>query len=167
MTDFGPEWGNTKLANFVEIREPAMVDWTPAGYGWAILLLILLTYLGLRSLRYYRRYQRNRYRREALRWLDGLPTYQADSPSPLFAQLPTLLRKVALSRDASQQVATLQHSAWEQWLDNLCPDCGFSTCCTGWLFQLAYRQQTLSPAQMNTLLQHVRHWVYHHRSADD
>ncbi|WP_169307127.1 DUF4381 domain-containing protein [Ferrimonas sediminicola] len=166
MNRFGLGWGNPKLDPFVETPPPPELAWQLHGYGWWVLALCLAAVTARWARNSYLRYRANRYRRQALAWLDALPPYRVASPRPEYARVPALLRKVALCSDGRREVAPLSGRDWEAWLDSRCPGCDFAGRAHGLLYRLAYMPDPLSEIEMTQLLGQVRNWVRDHRRRD-
>lgn len=166
MSRFGLEWGNPKLTHFVETPPPPELSWQLHGYGWWCLALCLALLIGRRAWRWHERYQINRYRRQALAWLDALPPYCPENPGPDYGNIPALLRKVALCSGERVEVVALSGQEWESWLDSRCPGCDFGGRSRGLLYRLAFTPEPLSESEMGQLLLQVRYWVGYHRSAN-
>ena len=115
------------------------------------------------ALRAWRHWQKNRYRREALRPLDALER-RLDAPQAL-RDLPELLKRVALSMPGGLAAAPLQDSQWQAFLvahaDAPLPE-DFARR----LAQLAYAPQAqLQAMDARELLRHSRTWVEQHHVA--
>jgi len=97
-----------------ELGLPAPVSYMPQTWGWWVLLGVVLTGLLVWAARAYWHWRRNRYRREALQRLAHLRS--SDDPLSTLRELPTLLKRVALSMPVSQAVGPLQDAAWQAFL---------------------------------------------------
>lgn len=94
----------SKLHDIVVLPD---VSWWPLAPGWialSILAIIALCYFGYSS---FMRWKQNAYRRDALKQLAA-----TDSP----AQIAEILRRTALVIAPREEIATLQGSAWIDWL---------------------------------------------------
>lgn len=93
-------------------------SYVPQTWGWWALLALLVLATTVWAVRRRRRWQRNRYRREALQRFEqlvqGLPDPQQRLPA--LRELPTLLKRVALSMADAPPVATLSGSQWQAFL---------------------------------------------------
>ncbi|MBB3105103.1 DUF4381 domain-containing protein [Azomonas macrocytogenes] len=153
-----------------ELALPTPVSWLPQTWGWlALLLVTLFVLLSWAALRY-RRWQRSRYRREALSRLVQLEQALDDPARRLAAlrELPELLKRVALSMPGAPPVAALGGNAWQAFLarhggEPLPADFAQQ------LAQLAYapheRLRSLSSDQCRQLLGLCRAWVEKHHVA--
>lgn len=168
MTIFSEPWGNYLLKSLSETQAPNSVDWWPQTIGWQILFLIGLVSIGLKVYRVIRKYHHNNYRREALAWLQSLPDYRVTDPDVLYSQLPSLLRKVALSAYKRDEVCTLSNDSWLQWLDQQCEKTSFTTLPSSAFNQLAYvPNYNVDINTMDTIVTEVTLWIKHHRGQYD
>lgn len=107
------------LRSLQEIAPPPPVSYFPQTGGWLVLLGLLLLVLTVWLWRRWRRYQSNRYRREARAELDGLqsrlgePEHYASS----LAALPALIKRTTLGFAPRAQVAALSGEDWLRFLD--------------------------------------------------
>ena len=98
------------LENLHDIVEPVSVSfWWPLAPGWWVLLSLVFVGLLIGGIRSIRTYQKNAYRRLALRELDSLPTPHG---------LPILLKRVALAVYPREQVAGLSGDRWIAFLNH-------------------------------------------------
>lgn len=157
---FEKPWGNYLLENIVETKPPNAISWLPQTLGWQIVFTFLLLYLGYRIYLSIKTYQKNAYRREALKWL---ASYESDEEW-FYRQLPVLIRKTAISAFGRNQVVPLSGASWEEWLDKHCPQSDFSQQCPLMLHQLAFAKQiNFSFAEKQTLKAQVSLWIKQHR----
>ena len=98
-----------------ELGLPAPVSYMPQTWGWWALLGIVLVALLAVAARAYWHWRRNRYRREAMQRLAQLRTH--DDPLSALRELPTLLKRVALSMPVPQAAGTLQDAEWQAFLN--------------------------------------------------
>lgn len=164
MNTFEPPWGNYLLAGLAETNAPESISWLPQTIGWQCVLFLSLILVVHKAYRAVKQYQDNIYRREALHWVNNLPTYNADAPDGVFRQLPSLLRSVALHAYTREDVSLLSHAAWEAWLDEQCTHTHFSGENTQRLYQLSYAPNyKIDHQQMTFLLSDIIRWINHHR----
>ncbi|MFK8332894.1 DUF4381 domain-containing protein [Pseudomonas sp. BJa5] len=90
----------------------------PQTWGWLALLLIILLAVAAWTVRRWWRWQRDRYRREALQAFDRLALDLADPQRrlPALRALPTLLKRVAMSITGAPPAATLSGGQWQAFL---------------------------------------------------
>lgn len=168
MTTFSAPWGNYLLKDLVEALPPEAISWWPQTLGWQLVYLIVFITLIRKTIEKIKIYKRNAYRREALLWLDGLPTYDQAKPQEIYRKLPTLIRKTAIAAFSREQVAQLSGNDWETWLDEQCPASCFSKNCPNLLHQLAYAPRiTIGSEKMLVLIQQIKQWIELHRSQYD
>jgi hypothetical protein len=103
------------LQKLNDIVVPAPVPWWPPAPGWYVLLGIALAALALMGVLYWRRWQRNRYRRQALR---DLSLIRGAASGERLRQIPELLKRAALAVWPRAEVAALNGRAWHRFLDN-------------------------------------------------
>lgn len=96
-----------------DIHTPAPVSWWPPALGWWALALLLLLLFAF-TLWEWKRYQRNRWRRSALKELARLRDEGRDQ---VVREMSVLLRRVAISRYPREEVASLTGEAWLAFLD--------------------------------------------------
>ena len=102
-----------------ELGLPAPVSYVPQTWGWWVLLGILMAGLVVWAARTYWHWRRNRYRREALQRLAQLRT--SDAPLAALRELPTLLKRVAISMPVPQAAGPLKGDAWQAFLASHSP----------------------------------------------
>jgi hypothetical protein len=103
----------TSLDRLHDLVLPASLPWWPPAPGWFFLVALLSLGVGWISWRYWKRWQANAYRREALRQLKQLQ----DAPA-----IALLLRRTALAVAPRPEIATKTGSAWVDWLAGQCPE---------------------------------------------
>lgn len=168
MTTFSESWGNYLLKNLSETQAPNTVDWWPQTIAWQILFFVGLIYIGFKVYRAIKKYRHNAYRREALAWLQSLPDYRVSEPDALFSQLPSLLRKVALSAYKRDEVCTLSNESWLQWLDQQCENTNFTKIPSSTFNQLSYGSNyNVDVNTMDTIVTEITLWIKHHRGQHD
>lgn len=162
---FEKPWGNYILDKIIETQAPETINWLPQTLGWQILLLCSVIYLLIRSYRAYKSYQKNVYRRDALKWLSQLKHPISESQ---YRQLPLLLRKTALNGFNRGDVTQLNGELWEQWLDNQCQETNFHQHCPTLLQQLSFAPiLDISEDKYQQLVSQITLWIKYHRRQDD
>jgi len=150
-----------------ELALPPAPSYLPQTWGWAALGIVLVLAVVLYGAWRYRRWQLNRYRREALVQLATLEAALTDPHQRLAAlrTLPELLKRVALSMPARPAVATLHSNEWQAFLSAhsrtpLPADFAEQ------LARLAYApERTLAAVDAQALVQQCRTWVEQHHVA--
>lgn len=107
------------LAALRPIHLPPEIGWWPPAFGWWMVAAVLALTLALLCLLALRRWKANRYRRAALLELEVLADGLSDpgSQAAFAAAANTLLRRVALRRYPSREVAALTGQSWLAFLD--------------------------------------------------
>ena len=112
-------FGYYALGDFVEVVAPAPVDWWPQTPGWWLVGAIAGSFLIKKAWQGFRRWYRDRYRREALARLAGLQQGDARG-AELIRELNTLLKLTAIAASAREQVASLTGEPWPTYLNAQC-----------------------------------------------
>ncbi|WP_202210852.1 DUF4381 domain-containing protein [Pseudomonas paraversuta] len=101
-----------------ELGLPAPISYMPQTWGWWVVFGLLLAGLLVWAARGYWHWRRNRYRREALQRLAQLRA--SDEPLTALRELPTLLKRVAISMPVPQAAGPLKGDAWQGFLVSHC-----------------------------------------------
>ena len=145
-----------------DIHGAATVPWWPPAPAWYVVAVLIIGALLLLTVVLLRRWQRNRYRRQALQELSAI---RADATGALYL-LPALLKRTALAVWPRESVAALSGAGWHGFLDD---SAKMNRFCSGdgeLLDQLAYEAgpaTTLAAAEQSRLLDAADHWLRHHR----
>ena len=98
----------TLLNQLAPLRQPTTIGWWPPAIGWWLLAALLLLGGAAAGVWQWRRYRNARYRRLALKTLDG-----CSAAEPLsVAEINRLLKTVALQCWPTEEVANLAGDAW-------------------------------------------------------
>ena len=156
------------LANLHDIVLPPSVSWWPLAWGWYLLSALLLAGLAWGLLRWRRRRRANRYRDLALGELDALADAIGDPArqARALADLPVLLKRVALAAWPRARVAGLSGEDWWQFLDENDPGGALGEAEGAKLDHLSCGREPgagLSEAEARGLAAAVRVWVRRHR----
>jgi hypothetical protein len=146
------------LENLHDLVMPVPVPWWPPAPGWFIVSAVLVTVLGWWLIRAIQQWQSNSYRREALILLGKI-----DGSG---AELPILIKRVALSAYPRERVASLTGEQWLAFLDQTGHTDAFTTGAGRWLARVAYEPQltaSLSTSELNGLRTAVRDWILRHQ----
>jgi hypothetical protein len=146
------------LENLHDLVMPVPVPWWPPAPGWFIVSAVLVMVLGWWLIRAIQQWQSNSYRREALVLLGKI-----DGSG---AELPILIKRVALSAYPRERVASLTGEEWLAFLDQTGHTDAFTTGAGRWLARVAYEPQltaSLSPSELNGLRTAVRDWILRHQ----
>lgn len=144
---------------------PAVATWPPA-IGWWLLaafaLLITLVVLAL----LWHRWQKNAYRREALRACQSLEETIRDSADyrSVIAEISALLKRTALTAFPRSEVAVLSGDAWILFLEAHNPRSSFSVESSTLMIETAFSAQPAEDFQAVTrLLDEAKAWIRAHR----
>jgi hypothetical protein len=146
------------LENLHDLVMPVPVSWWPPAPGWFIVSAVLVMVLGWWLIRAIQQWQSNSYRREALVLLGKI-----DGSG---AELPILIKRVALSAYPRERVASLTGEQWLAFLDQTGHTDAFTTGAGRWLARVAYEPQltaSLSTSELNGLRTAVRDWILRHQ----
>jgi hypothetical protein len=158
----------TSLERLHDIVVPPPVPWWPPAPGWSWVLGALGIGLACGLIRLVLRWQRNRYRREALAVLARSEDDLADPARRglVIAGLAELLKRAALTAWPRETVASLTGPAWLAFLDRSAGMTGFADGPGQWLERIAYEPgtaATLAEPQARELVALARTWLCHHR----
>lgn len=160
---FGPGWGNYAIRGIVEIELPAPVSLLPQTPGWGLLLAFVCVALLRAGWRRRRRWQANRYRREALALLGELQSRVAAGDSSALLELAPLLRATAIQASSRQTIASASGKDWAQALATLAP--GLPPLPLDQLQALAYAPQPASATvETAQLFEQLRRWIESHHN---
>ena len=107
------------LRGLADIALPQPVSMMPQTTAWAVLGLLILLLIAFACWRWYRRWEANRYRREALVDLRKIEAGLAATTTrgEALVALPVLLKRTALSIWPRESVAGLHGTGWTGFLD--------------------------------------------------
>ncbi|MCG6910203.1 MAG: DUF4381 domain-containing protein [Deltaproteobacteria bacterium] len=161
---------STSLENLHDIVVPGPVSWLPPAPGWYALGVTLLLLLIWGAVAWYRRRQRNAYRRQALAELARIEKALAEGGAAvhrLLPRLPALLKRTALAAYGRGEVASLCGKPWLDFLDRSIGKSLFSGENGRLLLACSYASATLldgiSRKQVRSLSRAVRAWLAGHR----
>lgn len=142
-----------------DIQLPEPIGWWPPAPGWWLLVALALLLLAAVALFFTFR-RRTRLKRSAqaelLRIRQQYQLHNDDGQT--IRQLSALLRRVCISFDRREQVASLTGSAWLRYLDQLGGDQSFSRGIGQLLADAPYRQQPEACAA--ELLELCQRWLH-------
>ncbi|WP_116368323.1 DUF4381 domain-containing protein [Parahaliea mediterranea] len=157
----------TSLANLHDIVVPAPVPLWPPAPGWLWLLGFVAIALVWLALRAFSRFQRNRYRREALAELAALRAGE-QPPATRLAGLSIVLKRTALTAYPRQDVAQLTGADWFRFLDET-GGTAFNSGLGQALEDSTYRAANGNgngdgdTGQLERLFAETAHWIRRHR----
>lgn len=103
---------STSLDRLHDVVAPAEISWWPLAPGWYVVGAALLVLVGLFTVRSWKKWKANAYRRAALRELETA----GDIPS-----IAAILRRTALVATSRAVVASKAGAAWTDWLAAAAP----------------------------------------------
>jgi Domain of unknown function (DUF4381) len=139
-----------KLHDFYQPQPPS---WVPQTIGWYFVLALLLLLVAWGAWHVFESWRRNRYRREALREIEGVD----------IAAIPALLKRTALAAWPREEVASLSGEAWLQFLAKHGNDNSFTDGVGRCLLDLDYRGARLQPAEEAAMRESASNWIRRHR----
>ena len=142
------------LAGLHGFYQPEPPHWLPQTLGWYVVLaalVLLAVWIGWRQ---YRRWRKNRYRRDALRELERID----------IGELPELLKRVALAAWPRSSVASLAADSWLRFLESSGSPLGESAeqALARLLFSMNYRSVHLSADEERAARATAATWIEKH-----
>lgn len=157
MADLDPG----SLDRLHDIVAPVPVPWWPPAPGWHVVGGLALVLLGAGVWAAVSRWNRNRYRRDALKELDRITR---DPRGPALAEIAELVKRTALAAFPRDKVASLTGEAWLAFLDATGGTATFTRGAGQVLRDAAYRRNAaLAPDELSELADAIGHWIRHHR----
>ena len=145
-----------------DLHLPEAISWFPPALGWWLLLIVV----PLVSVALYFLYQyltRKTPVKLAKQVLADIQKSSMSNQEKLTA-LSALLRRVAVSIHARQEVAGLTGMAWLAFLDSSLPDTPFSTGVGRYFLEAPYRPQELSNEKLSKLISLCEYWLSYQTS---
>ena len=146
-----------------ELPLPAPVSYAPQTIGWLVVLLLMIALGAMFAWIAWRRYERGRYRREALAELDGIEQRLKHDKAAL-ANIAPLIKRTALAAAPREQVASLSGAAWLAYLRKA--HHSFDDESGALLHTSTYAPHTaldsITPQQTDRLVNAARAWIEHH-----
>ena len=156
-------FGNYAIRGIAEVLAPEPVSWMPVTIGWRLLGASILLWVLYRGYRRYRAWQRDRYRRLALRELDALRELP---PALALAQMARILKSTALAAFPRTDVARLSGERWLDWLQSATEAPIFSERSRQLLIDSQYRATPdVDGEALELLARDCDAWIRQHRGA--
>lgn len=156
------------LNKLADIAVPPEVSLAPQTWGWVALLMVVVALFVFALLRWRRKHEANRYRREALAELDHIESQFGEEAgyAEAVTALPALLKRVALAAWPRSDVASLSGAGWVAFLrlntgGKVLPDEAAKV-----LDDMEYRSHTEIPMtadEARAFAKAVRGWIEGHR----
>lgn len=156
------------LQRLADITVPPPVSWMPQTWGWAALALLIATLATVAAIRWRRRWQANRYRREALAQLALIEQQLSDSARrrEALTAMPELLKRVALAAWPRAAVAQLSGEEWLAFLRRHGGQDAFPEPSARLLDDLEYRstkaRTSISEGDARVFAAAARRWIEEH-----
>lgn len=159
----------TSLDRLHDIVPPPAVPWWPPAPAWYWVLGLLCVAAVVLLLRAFMRWQRNRYRREALAEFAKHEAELRDTSrrSGALAALAVLLKRTAVTAFPREDVASLTGAAWDGFLERTMRAKTLTQGNGSLLEAAAYdprRVSSIDESQARELAHQVRDWLAHHRA---
>ena len=155
------------IADLKDIPAPPPVSWMPQTAGWwvtgGIILASALVFAFLR----WRKWRRDRYRREAQAELASIEHAIADpvARADALIALPALVKRTVLAWAPREEVGPMSGDAWLRYLDRTYPAGGFVQGPGRQLAALAYGQGAIGNDELASLMTLLHQWIDCHVAA--
>ena len=156
------------ITGFEPIIEPTPVSFWPPAPGWyvvgALLLLIIFFVLHIVA----KRYNKNKYRRQALQELKSLVAKSKTmTRNQLISSLNTLMKRTALEGYPRETVASLSGKEWIYFLTTSNPKADFTNKAALLLSNSVYDKSRLENTRTQDwqeLIRLCKMWIIHHKT---
>ena len=150
-------------SQFGELMEPEPVLFSFDAPGWYVLFALLFTGLFIYALKQVRKYRLNKFRRDALQWMNELENMYSESHGLLIYHINVLMKKLVL-RGKNRDNASLVGTKWTMFLNQTCPEVQFDAQDEILLNESIYQQEPVQDdALINTYLTKVKRWIQKHK----
>lgn len=144
----------------IHLPEPVS-GWPPAPGWWLIAIMIAALIIG--GFMLFRHWTRKTALKSARSLLIQLKGTNTSTPLATLTALSALLRRVAMSLDTRNDVASLHGEAWLAYLDRGLPDAPFSSGVGRCLASGHYQSQLPAELDLNALFALCERWLKHQR----
>ncbi len=149
------------LAQLHDVIIPPAISWWPLAPGWWLVITLLALIVLHRGQIVWQRWQRNAYRRVALRALTKLP---AGEPAEQVATCLALLRRACCTILPPSDVADAQGPRWIAMLSERCPRAIMDQRLYDVLTTGAYcRPERIAPDDASRMITFTRCWLQEHQ----
>jgi hypothetical protein len=147
--------------------EPDPVKFTWGAPGWYVLGTVLLLLICTVLIVIYRHYQKNKYRRTALSWLESKEERMLNqTPEQVIYDATMLMKRIAMSRYGRSHVAALRDDEWMTFLNNVCKSHPFTDADAKWLTNILYASSgRLNESETKSFIDKTKKWIKYHRYA--
>jgi hypothetical protein len=156
------------LKSLADIALPPPVSYMPQTWGWAALAIVVLLAIAVLLWLWLRRWQANRYRREALAELDALvaPAVGPAGSVDFQMKLAEIVKRTALAAWPRETVASLSGAGWAQFLGEHGPEKHKTEALIRLVNDREYAATPVPPDEQAALVAAIRQWIEkHHVSA--
>ena len=143
-----------------ELVLPEPVSWMPQTVGWPVIVVWLIAVVLSAGWYGFKRWQKNRYRREALAELESLKAQAKTDPSAAAGEIAALVKRTALAAFPRQTVANLHSADWARFL---CESAGNDAQVEHAAAQIAVAAYR-TDVDGNALIAPARRWIEVHRA---
>lgn len=152
------------LKSLADIALPSPVSYMPQTWGWAALAILILLGLMALLLFWLRRWNANRYRREALAELDALvhQSAAATDGADFQQKLAEIVKRTALAAWSRETVASLSGTEWAKFIASHDPARDKSEALTKLVNDREYAARPIPPEEREALVVAARQWIEKH-----
>lgn len=154
------------MNEYGSLIEPSPVPFRFGAPGWYVAGVLLLLLLATGAFLLYRHYRRNRYRREALQWLQTLESAasQDGSAASLVYATNLLLKRIAMSRYGRERIAPARGPGWISVLNHTMKKELFDEKDERLLAQDIYQAgDVLAPSTATGFVVKAKQWIQQHQ----
>ncbi|HEX6226247.1 MAG TPA: DUF4381 domain-containing protein [Chryseolinea sp.] len=147
--------------------EPDPVKFTWGAPGWYVLGIAVLILICAFLIMFYRHYQKNKYRRAALSWLESREgTLLTQAPEQIIYDAAMLMKRIAISRYGRNHTAALRDDEWINFLNKVCKSQLFTAGDAEWLTRTLYQSgENLKESETKSFIIKTKRWIKDHRYA--
>lgn len=159
---FGSDFGGEPMWGLRELPFPDPVAYWPQTAGWYVVLALIVAAVALVVWWRWRVWQRNAYRRDALKRIDAI-----DTDAKRLPELARILRACALYTGAREDVASLRGEDWINWLNRSAGRDMFTPADAALIDRMPYAvslADDVDTAQSAHLIETSRLWVRRHHA---
>lgn len=156
---------NDTIPILEQFIEPSPVRFTPEAPGWHVLEIGLLILLLLVVFFIYRNYRKNRYRRNAINWLEikEKQLINNNNYSDLVYTADMLAKQIGIQKYGKENVASLQGREWIDYMNKNCPFVTFSMA-DEQLIRSVYNPDIMPDKQQAVdFTAKIKQWIKKHR----
>ncbi|WP_354016160.1 DUF4381 domain-containing protein [Dyella japonica] len=155
------------IADLKDIPAPPPVSYMPQTAGWWVIAGVILLGLLVLAFLAWRKWMRNRYRREARAELAAIENAVADPArrADALASIPALVKRTVLAWAPRQQVGPMSGDAWLSYLDGTYAEGGFVQGPGRALDRLAYGDGAIGNDELASLMSLLHRWIDNHVAA--